>query len=114
MAEPRTEAAEVNPPPAKGLATAIRELVAILPKLAAALDREPKSAPPAVPLDARLTLRIADLADALGVSRRALERERTAGRMPQPDLHVGKMPLWRTETIREWLAQQAQCRRVKT
>ena len=50
-----------------------------------------------------LALRLDELADAVGVSRRALERERAAGRLPKPDLHIGKMPLWRVETIRAWL-----------
>lgn len=53
----------------------------------------------------RLTYRLSDLAAALGVSRRTLERERSAGRLPKPDLHIGRAPLWRVETIREWLAR---------
>lgn len=53
----------------------------------------------------RLTLRLDDLAKALGVSRRALERERSAGRLPRPDLTIGRMPLWRPETIREWIGR---------
>jgi hypothetical protein len=51
----------------------------------------------------RLTWRLADLSRALGVSRRALERERSAGRLPPPDLTLGRMPLWRPETIRDWI-----------
>jgi hypothetical protein len=51
----------------------------------------------------RLTYRLDDLARALGISRRALERERAAGRMPRPDLTIGRMPLWRVETIQAWL-----------
>jgi hypothetical protein len=115
MAEPRTGAAEVNRPLAMGLTTALSELVAILPKLAEALERQAKPAPPAVPLDGRLTLRLDELAQVLGVSRRVLERERAAGRLPKPDLTIGRrMPLYRIETIRDWLAQQqAQGRRVK-
>jgi predicted DNA-binding transcriptional regulator AlpA len=55
---------------------------------------------PAVP---RLTWRIDDLATALGVSRRVIERERSAGRLPSPDLHIGRVPLWKPESIREWI-----------
>jgi hypothetical protein len=73
------------------LAAALQELVAILPGL--------KARPP---VD-RMTLRLDELADALGVSRRVLERERSAGRVPPPDLLIGKMPLWRVETVRAWL-----------
>jgi hypothetical protein len=51
----------------------------------------------------RLTWRLADLSRALGVSRRALERERSAGRLPPPDLSLGRMPLWQPETIRQWI-----------
>jgi predicted DNA-binding transcriptional regulator AlpA len=62
-------------------------------------------APVAKPPDAvvgRLTLRLNELAHALGVSRRTIERKRSAGRFPPPDLTIGRMPLWRLETIDEW------------
>ena len=48
-------------------------------------------------------IRMADLARVLNCSRRVVERMRSAGRLPAPDLHIGKMPRWRPETIREWL-----------
>ena len=51
----------------------------------------------------RMTYRLDDVAAALGISRRAIERERSAGRFPRPDLKIGRMPLWRPETIREWI-----------
>jgi predicted DNA-binding transcriptional regulator AlpA len=51
----------------------------------------------------RLTFRLDELAAALGVSRRALERERSAGRFPKPDRIIGRMPLWTPETIRRWI-----------
>jgi predicted DNA-binding transcriptional regulator AlpA len=51
----------------------------------------------------RLTLRLDELAKALGVSRRAIERERAAGRFPKPDMTMGRMPLWRPETIHQWI-----------
>jgi hypothetical protein len=49
----------------------------------------------------RLALRLDEIAAAL--SRRAIERERSAGRLPRPDRTIGRMPLWRVETIRDWL-----------
>jgi predicted DNA-binding transcriptional regulator AlpA len=55
----------------------------------------------------RLALRLDELAVALGVSRRAIERERSAGRFPRPDLTIGRMPLWRPETINEWIEDQS-------
>jgi predicted DNA-binding transcriptional regulator AlpA len=63
------------------------------------------------PLDAasgRLALRLDELAAALGISRRTLERERSAGRFPAPDLRIGKMPLWRPETIRAWIERESE------
>ncbi|MFO0957428.1 MAG: helix-turn-helix domain-containing protein [Isosphaeraceae bacterium] len=54
------------------------------------------------PVD-RLAYRLDELANALGISRRTLERERSAGRLPRPDLQIGRMPLWRPETIRRWI-----------
>jgi predicted DNA-binding transcriptional regulator AlpA len=78
------------------LADTLRELVAILSGLKAAIERKP-------PLE-RLALRIDEVAAALGMSRRAIERERSAGRFAPPDLHIGKkVPIWRVETIRNYL-----------
>jgi predicted DNA-binding transcriptional regulator AlpA len=51
----------------------------------------------------RLAYRLAELATSLGISRRTLERERSAGRFPRPDLTIGKAPLWKPETIRRWI-----------
>jgi predicted DNA-binding transcriptional regulator AlpA len=51
----------------------------------------------------RLAYRLAELAKLLGISRRTLERERSAGRFPPPDLSIGKAPLWKPETIRRWV-----------
>lgn len=48
---------------------------------------------------------IADVARALSCDRRTIERMRSAGKLPKPDLHVGKMPRWRPETIRAWIAK---------
>ncbi len=82
------------------LADVLAKLTSLLPGLADALDRQTKSQPPV----ARMTLRLDEVADAIGVSRRVLERERAAGRMPKPDLRIGKMPLWRVETIHAWIS----------
>ena len=51
----------------------------------------------------RLAYRLTELAEALGISRRTLERERSAARFPRPDLWMGKIPLWKPETIRRWI-----------
>ena len=51
----------------------------------------------------RLAYRLAELATLLGISRRTLERERSAGRFPRPDLNIGKSPLWSPATIQRWI-----------
>ena len=51
----------------------------------------------------RLAFRLDGIARGLGISRRTLERERSAGRFPPPDVTIGKMPLWKPETIRRWI-----------
>lgn len=53
----------------------------------------------------RLALRLNEVAGALGLSRRVIERERAAGRFPRPDRIVGRVPLWSPETIRRWVAE---------
>src|SRR5262245_21830074 len=65
-------------------------LIATLTRLADALDRQ--AAPP------RLTWRLGEIAAALGISRRLLEQERAAGRLPKPDLRIGRVPLYKVET----------------
>jgi hypothetical protein len=67
-------------------------------KMADAIEAKPEPSP--IP---RLTWRLGDISKALGISRRALERERSAGRLPKPDLTIGRMPLWRVETIQAWI-----------
>jgi predicted DNA-binding transcriptional regulator AlpA len=68
--------------------------LAILPDVVRASD----------PLE-RLTYRLGEVASLLGVSRRTLERERSAGRFPKPDLAIGKAPLWTRETLAHWIAE---------
>ncbi len=53
----------------------------------------------------RLTYRLDEVAALLGVSRRTIERERSAGRFPKPDLHIGRAPLWKRETLVRWIAE---------
>jgi predicted DNA-binding transcriptional regulator AlpA len=48
-------------------------------------------------------LGIDDIAETLACSRRLVERMRSAGKLPKPDLHVGRMPRWRRETISTWI-----------
>ncbi len=50
-----------------------------------------------------MALRVGDVARAIGISRRALERLRAAGGFPPPDKVIGRCPVWRVETIHAWL-----------
>ena len=57
--------------------------------------------------------RIVEVAHYLHCSRREVERMRSAGRLPKPDLIVGRRsPRWKSETIREWIDEQS-CKGVK-
>ena len=53
----------------------------------------------------RLAWRKAEVAAAIGISERALEREISAGRFPKPDRVVGRMPIWSDATVRRWLTE---------
>jgi len=48
-------------------------------------------------------LGIDDLAALLSCSRRLVERMRSAGKVPRPDIKIGKMPRWKAATIRAWI-----------
>lgn len=48
-------------------------------------------------------LSIDDLAALLNCSRRLVERMRSGGVVPTPDLRVGRMPRWKAATIRAWI-----------
>ncbi len=47
--------------------------------------------------------RLETVALTLGVDRRTVERLRSAGRFPRPDIVIGRMPLWRPATIDAWI-----------
>lgn len=55
---------------------------------------------PAAPL-----LTIANIADRLACGRRTIGRLRASGKFPPPDLHLGRNPRWKPETIRRWIDQ---------
>jgi len=53
----------------------------------------------------RLALRIDEVAESLGLSRRHIERMRSAGRFPAPDRKAGRALLWRPETVKAWMSE---------
>jgi predicted DNA-binding transcriptional regulator AlpA len=62
--------------------------------------------PQSVPLGDRLLWSLDEIRSLTGLSRRTLERERSSGRFPQPDVRVGRRALYRPQTVRDWLDQQ--------
>jgi len=46
---------------------------------------------------------VRDLAELLRTTRRTVERLRSAGKVPRPDMHVGRCPRWMPATIRAWI-----------
>jgi hypothetical protein len=58
---------------------------------------------PVVPIHERLTWGLDDLSALTGLSRRTLERERSAGRLPPPDARIGRRVLWTRATLLTWL-----------
>jgi predicted DNA-binding transcriptional regulator AlpA len=63
-------------------------------------------APLATLLEPLLSVR--DLAELLRTSRRSIERMRSGGRLPPPDMHLTvRQPRWRAQTIRDWIDQQS-------
>jgi hypothetical protein len=66
-------------------------------------QKAPPNGRPAAPPVERLTYRFDEVAAAIGVSRRLLERERSAGRFPTADLHIGRVPLWRISSVKDYL-----------
>ena len=45
-----------------------------------------------------------DVARILNCSVRTLQRLRSAGKIPRPDIRLGRMPRWKAETIKVWIA----------
>lgn len=92
----------------KGPRTSIENRLHLEPRLvedSPASRPQPEARPQPYLAVGRFALRLDELAVSLGISRRTLERERSAGRFPKPDLHIGKAPLWMPETLRRWLAE---------
>lgn len=45
----------------------------------------------------------ADICVALSIGERMLAEWRSRGQFPAPDLHLGKLPRWRSSTFNAWL-----------
>jgi len=78
------------------------------PTLPAGFGRQPEASPDAkpgrtLPASIEPLLHIDHIAEILSCSRRLVERMRAAGKLPRPDIHVGKCPRWKPTTIRIWI-----------
>ncbi|MGP0065932.1 MAG: helix-turn-helix transcriptional regulator [Isosphaeraceae bacterium] len=91
------QATDDLPPGNTTLAESLAKLVAILPRLADALDTQNRPEP--------LAFRKADAARLCSMSVREWERMRAAGKAPRPDAHAGKCPLWTRSTLEAWIAR---------
>ena len=56
-----------------------------------------------LPVDMERLFGMDELATFLSCSRRQVERMRSAGKVPPPDMHVGRMPRWKPAAIRAWI-----------
>jgi predicted DNA-binding transcriptional regulator AlpA len=45
----------------------------------------------------------ADLERILQIDSRTIDRMRSTGKLPKPDLFLSRMPRWKPETIRAWI-----------
>jgi predicted DNA-binding transcriptional regulator AlpA len=52
----------------------------------------------------RVAYRIAEISAMTGINRRTLDRMKQSGKMPKPDLDLGKIALWKRTTIEKWLS----------
>lgn len=51
-------------------------------------------------------VKLSDWPIILGCSIETVGRMKAAGRLPRPDLMIGRSPRWRPETVRRWLDGQ--------
>jgi len=79
-------------------------------RLADSIDRQPEAPGPeaarpkrTLPSGIEPLLSIDDIAALLSCCRRLVERMRSAGKIPKPDIKIGKMPRWKAATIRAWI-----------
>jgi hypothetical protein len=47
-------------------------------------------------------LTVAEIARLYGIGTRTITSYKARGKMPQPDLQVGRTPVWKLSTLTEW------------
>jgi predicted DNA-binding transcriptional regulator AlpA len=45
----------------------------------------------------------ADLEQILQIDSRTIDRMRSSGKLPKPDLFLSRMPRWKASTVRDWI-----------
>src|SRR5262249_46947865 len=96
--EPPNSTAPAEPGDPSTLAEVLAELPRTLPLLLAATDRQAGRA-----VD-RMALRADELEASLGLSKRLIQKEVSAGRFPRP-VKIGRVSVWPVEVVRQFLAQ---------
>jgi predicted DNA-binding transcriptional regulator AlpA len=74
---------------------------------------DPPETPCAAPIRDKLRWEWDDLTALTGMSIRWFQKEISAGRMPAPDLRLGRRVGWRPATITTWLDSMAQQTRTR-
>jgi predicted DNA-binding transcriptional regulator AlpA len=69
-------------------------------------SQEGNPAPAVVPTHEKLTWNLDEIEALTGISRRTLERFKSAGKMPKP-IRIGRRVVWPADSIRQWLQDQA-------
>ena len=65
---------------------------------------KPKARPGAsIPPGTPIVLEPAQIAAALAVTDRTFRALRSSGEFPGPDLHIGRLPRWKSETLARWI-----------
>jgi predicted DNA-binding transcriptional regulator AlpA len=100
LGEPLNCSTEDQTPEPHSLAEALAELVRILPGLQRALENQAR------PRVEPLAYRLDQLAAAIGLSPRLIQKEVSAGRFPRP-VKIGRVSVWPVDLLREYLAQRA-------
>jgi predicted DNA-binding transcriptional regulator AlpA len=94
---------EPGPPPRPPtLIERVSRLVDAVERLVQILDRQAAGRPDR-DLAQRLALRADEVAELIGLSRRAFDRARASGEVPKPSKVIGKVPVWAVEVLRDWL-----------
>jgi len=78
-----------------------------------AAPNDPRRAADLAALGLAPLVKLSDWPVILGCSIETVGRMRVAGKLPRPDLVIGRMPRWRPATVRRWIDEQAASKGVR-